>query len=136
MQILLSISFFIFDSFPIFILFFLSERRQIMSASLSKPNRAKFNVRSLPIRKGDEVLIVRGSLKGREGKVKSVYRRRYVIHIEKITRDKPNGQSVPIGIHPSNVVITKISMDKDRQSILNRKAAGRAQNKSTKAVSE
>ena len=107
-----------------------------MSASLSKPNRAKFNVRSLPIRKGDEVLIVRGSLKGREGKVKSVYRRRYVIHIEKITRDKPNGQSVPIGIHPSNVVITKISMDKDRQSILNRKAAGRAQNKSTKVVSE
>ena len=114
-----------------------SERRKIMSSSLSKPNRAKFNVRSLPIRKGDEVLIVRGSLKGREGKVKTVYRRRYVIYIEKVTRDKPNGNTVPIPIHPSNVVITKIHMDKDRTALIARKAASRALSKGTKlAASE
>jgi len=83
-------------------------------------------------RKGDEVLVVRGTYKGREGKVKAVYRRKWVIHIEKLTLDKPNGNSVPIGIHPSKVVITKISIDKDRQALLKLKADSRAAAKSTK----
>ncbi|KAG9641006.1 hypothetical protein KCU64_g12646, partial [Aureobasidium melanogenum] len=51
-----------------------SVRRTIMSAPLSKELREKYNVRSIPIRKDDEVTIVRGSNKGREGKVTSVYR--------------------------------------------------------------
>ena len=36
-------------------------RRKIMSAPLSKDLRLKYNVRSLPIRKDDEVLVVRGT---------------------------------------------------------------------------
>jgi large subunit ribosomal protein L26e len=78
-------------------------------------------VRSIPIRKDDEVTIVRGIHKGREGKVVSVYRLKYVIHIERVTRDKVNGQSVPVGIHPSKVVINKLKLDKDREAILERK---------------
>ncbi|PWZ44949.1 60S ribosomal protein L26-1 [Zea mays] len=49
---------------------------------------------SIPIRKDDEVQVVRGTYKGREGKVVQVYRRRWVIHVERITREKVNG-SVP-----------------------------------------
>ncbi len=81
----------------------------------------------MPIRKDDEVLIVRGSNKDKEGKVTSVYRLKYVIHVERVTRDKVSGQSVPLGIHPSNVVITKLKLDKDRESILARIKAGRDQ---------
>ncbi|KGQ03734.1 Cytochrome c oxidase assembly protein COX11 [Beauveria bassiana D1-5] len=102
-----------------------SERRVIMSAPLSKELREKYNVRSIPIRKDDEVTIVRGSNKGSEGKVTSVYRLKYVIHIERVTRDKASGQSVPLGIHPSNVVITKLKLDKDREDILARSKRGR-----------
>ncbi|KKP00983.1 cytochrome c oxidase assembly protein subunit 11 [Trichoderma harzianum] len=101
------------------------QRRVIMSAPLSKELREKYNVRSIPIRKDDEVTIVRGSNKGREGKVTSVYRLKYVIHVERVTRDKASGQSVPLGIHPSNVVITKLKLDKDRESILSRSKVGR-----------
>lgn len=36
-------------------------------------------------------------------------------------RDKSNGATSPIGIHPSNVVITSIKLDKDRRAILDRK---------------
>ncbi|PFH57533.1 hypothetical protein XA68_14901 [Ophiocordyceps unilateralis] len=111
-----------------------SQRRVIMSAPLSKELREKYNVRSIPVRKDDEVTIVRGSNKGREGKVTSVYRLKYVIHIERVTRDKATGQSVPLGIHPSNVVITKIKLDKDREDILARSKTGRelrAKNKVT-----
>jgi len=57
-----------------------------------------------------------------EGKVIQVYRKKWVIHIERITRDKANGQTVPIGIHPSKVVITKIKLDKDRKALLDRKS--------------
>ncbi|POR33905.1 60S ribosomal protein L26-1 [Tolypocladium paradoxum] len=111
-----------------------SERRVIMSAPLSKELREKYNVRSIPIRKDDEVIIVRGSNKGREGKVTSVYRLKYVIHVERVTRDKASGQSVPLGLHPSNVIITKLKLDKDREDILARSKVGRelrAKNKVT-----
>merc|ERR1711862_993325 len=40
-----------------------SQRRIIMSASLSKDLRKKYGVRSVPIRKDDEVLVVRGQPK-------------------------------------------------------------------------
>merc|ERR1712010_290996 len=105
-----------------------SQRRIIMSASLSKDLRKKYGVRSVPIRKDDEVLVVRGQHKT-SGKVICCYRRKYVIHIEKLTLDKPNGQTVQIGIHPSNCVITKLKMDKDRDALLKRKGAGAAAGK-------
>lgn len=48
--------------------------------------------------------IVRGSNKGREGKIISVYRLKYQIHIERVTREKTSGQSVPLGIHPVRIL--------------------------------
>lgn len=66
-------------------------------------------------------MVVRGSHKNREGKVIQVYRKKYVIHIERVSRDKANGAPVNIGIHPSNCVITKLKLDKDRKNILDRK---------------
>ncbi|KAI1418085.1 putative 60S ribosomal protein L26-1 [Hypoxylon sp. FL1857] len=112
------------------------ERRVIMSAPLSKELREKYNVRSIPIRKDDEVTIVRGSNKGREGKVTSVYRLKYQIHIERVTREKASGQSVPLGIHPSKVVITKLKLDKDRENILERIKVGRELRSKGKAAAK
>ncbi|KAI9311251.1 translation protein SH3-like domain-containing protein [Dichotomocladium elegans] len=97
-----------------------------MSSSLSKELREKYNARSIPVRKDDEVLVVRGSLKGREGKVVQVYRKKWVIHIDRVNREKANGATAPIGIHPSNVVITKLKIDKSRQAILDRKGVAKA----------
>ncbi|KAI8086373.1 translation protein SH3-like domain-containing protein [Halteromyces radiatus] len=96
-------------------------RQKIMSSALSKELREKHNVRSMPIRRDDEVTVVRGTYKGREGKVVQVYRKKWVIHIERITREKVNGATAPIGIHPSNVVINKLKLDHSRQAVLDRK---------------
>merc|ERR1719238_1096115 len=98
-----------------------SVRRIIMSASLSSELRAKHHVRSIPVRKDDEVSVVRGTYKGREGKVIQCYRKKWVIHIERITREKASGATVQVGIHPSKCVVTKLKLDKDRKSILERK---------------
>ncbi|CAF9930955.1 60S ribosomal protein L26 [Imshaugia aleurites] len=102
-----------------------SVRRTIMSAPLSKELREKYNVRAIPIRKDDEVTVTRGSNKGREGKVTSVYRLKYVIHVERVAKEKSNGTSAPMGIAPSKVMITKLKIDKDRENILERIKKGR-----------
>lgn len=75
----------------------------------------------MPVIKGDEVKVMRGAFKGKEGKVTQVYRKKYVIHVERCTRDKSNGQQIPIGIDASNVVITSLKIDKSRKAILARK---------------
>ncbi|ELR02770.1 ribosomal 60S subunit protein L26A [Pseudogymnoascus destructans] len=113
-----------------------SVRRTIMSAPLSKELREKYNVRSIPIRKDDEVTIVRGSNKGREGKITTVYRLKYIVHVERVVREKSSGQSVPLGIHPSKVVITKLKLDKDREAILERIKTGREIKEKLKSKSE
>lgn len=48
----------------------------LMSAPLSSDLRNKYNVCSILIRKDDEVQVVRGVFKGREGKVVQVYRKK------------------------------------------------------------
>ncbi|CAH4033929.1 unnamed protein product [Pieris brassicae] len=101
-------------------------RRVLMSSPLSKELRQKFNVKSMPIRKDDEVQVVRGHYKGQQvGKVVQVYRKKFVVYIERIQREKANGASVYVGIHPSKCVIVKLKMNKDRKSILDRRAKGR-----------
>merc|ERR1712149_90745 len=80
-----------------------SVRRKIMSAHLNKELHQKYHVKSMPIRKDDEVIVVRG------------------------TREKSNGSTVNVGIPPSNVMITKLKLDKDRRKILDRKDTSKAQ---------
>merc|ERR1711924_336471 len=67
------------------------------------------------------VQIMRGHYHDREGKVTQVYRKKWVVHVERVTRDKANGQTVQVGIRPSKVMITKLKLDKDRKALLERK---------------
>merc|ERR1712203_31852 len=78
-------------------------RRKVMAAPLSKDLRAKHNVRSLPIRKDDEVMVVRGHFKGQQtGKVVNVYRKKFVVHIERTQREKVNeAPSRSASTHPT-----------------------------------
>eukprot|EP00091_Calanus_sinicus_P022644 TRINITY_DN7278_c0_g2_i1.p1 TRINITY_DN7278_c0_g2~~TRINITY_DN7278_c0_g2_i1.p1 ORF type:complete len:126 (-),score=38.23 TRINITY_DN7278_c0_g2_i1:131-457(-) len=69
---------------------------------LSKELRTKYGVRSMPIRKDDEVQVVRGHYKGQQvGKVVQCYRSKFRIYIERIQREKANGATVNVGIHPA-----------------------------------
>merc|ERR1711898_38546 len=102
-----------------------SIRRRMMSCPLSKELRTKYDCRSVPVRKGDTVQVKRGSVeegvKGKMGKVLTVYRRRWCIHVEKVVRDKKNGSQVPIPINASNCEITQLKLDKSRKALLQRK---------------
>ncbi|GAA6051318.1 hypothetical protein NBRC10513_000329 [Rhodotorula toruloides] len=109
-----------------------SVRRILMSAPLSKELRAEHGVRSIPIRKDDEVKIVRGTYKGREGRINTSNRKNFRVFVEGVSRDKGNGATVPIPVSASNVVITKIKMDKDRTALLKRKSTKKGEDVETK----
>jgi len=102
-----------------------SLRRKMMSCQLSKELKTKYDCRSLPVRKGDTVQITCGSVengvKGKVGKVLTVYRRRWCIHVDKVVRDKKNGSQVQIPIDPSNCELTQLKLDKSRKELLARK---------------
>ena len=98
-----------------------SVRRIMMSCHLSKDLADKYDVRAMPVRKGDQVKVMLGGHKGQEGKVQTVYRRRRCIYIEKVVKEKVNGQQAQIPIHPSNCRITALKLDKDRKAILEKK---------------
>ena len=46
-----------------------------------------------------------------------------------LTSAVPPGSTVNVGIHPSNVMITKLKLDKDRRAILERRDTTKAQEK-------
>ncbi|XP_040195239.1 60S ribosomal protein L26-like [Rana temporaria] len=100
--------------------------RKIMSSPLSEELRQKYNVRSMPICKDDEVQVVRGHYKGQQiGKVVQVYRKEYIIYTERVQRGKANGTAVYVHIHPNKVVVTRLKLDKNRKKILERQAKSR-----------
>ena len=97
-------------------------RRKMLSSHLSKVLREKYKRRSMPIRKGDEVLIMRGKLKGKTGKISRVNLKKQRAYIEGITRKRTVGTDVQISFPTSNLQITSLNLaDKRRVKILERK---------------
>lgn len=92
-----------------------------MVTMLNVELKKKHDVHAFSIQKDDEVCIVQGGFKGREGKVIAVYRKNWIIHVDRITLEKVNGQRVHVGVDPSNCVITNLKMGKTRVSLLKRK---------------
>ena len=97
-------------------------KRRFARAHLSKELRAKYNRRSLGLRKGDKVKVVRGQFKKTEGKIEKINTKRERLYIDGISVVKKDGTKVSYPINPSNVIITELSLDdRMRQRILERK---------------
>ena len=100
----------------------LNERYRRFSAPLSSKLKESHGTNSVPVRNGDTVMIMRGDRKGSEGKVTQINRKNYRIFIEGATREKVDGTTTLIPIHPSKVMITRLNLDdKWRKKILERK---------------
>lgn len=101
------------------------EKHVALSAPLSKELRQTHNIKRLPIRRDDEVEVVRGKYKSRAGKIIAVKVRTMRVHVESVTVNKLNNETVYVPLHPSNLVITKLKMDKNRKSLIDRRSEGR-----------
>ena len=110
-------------------------RHKMMAAPLA-PNLVSKGAKTLPVRKGDTVRIVRGDHVGFEGKVSRVDLKRYRIFLEGLTREKVDGTNIFVPVHPSKVVIKNLKLDdKWRQAILEHKKQ-LAQSQKEKKVSK
>jgi len=102
----------------------LNERYRRFSAPLSSKLKDSHGTSSVPVRKGDTVMVMRGDRKGSEGKVTQIDREKYLIFVDGATREKVDGTQIPVPIHPSKVMITRLNLDdKWRKKILERKGA-------------
>jgi large subunit ribosomal protein L24 len=86
-------------------------QNKIISAHLSKELREKHGMRNITIRKGDEVKIMRGSFKGRQGKVTKVEMQKKKVSIEGIQRKKMDGTKLDVWFHPSVLMIKTLNLD-------------------------
>ena len=90
-------------------------RGKYLSASLSKDLKEKLGKKSLPVRSGDKVRVVRGDFKGHEGKVLTVDYGSYKVTIEEVTLAKPDGTTTFLPVDPSNLVIIDADLSDDRR---------------------
>ena len=90
-------------------------RGKHLSATLSKDLRADLGKRSLPLRSGDKVRVLRGDFKGHEGEVLSVDYTSYKVTIEEVTLSKPDGTAVFLPVDPSNLMIIDADTKDDRR---------------------
>lgn len=99
----------------------LHARRKFLSVNLSKPLQERFGKRSMVVRKGDDVVVMRGSFRGKHGPVEKVDINRERVHVEGIKVKKVDGSEVSRPLTPSNLQITKLTIeDKERQKVLER----------------
>jgi large subunit ribosomal protein L24 len=97
-------------------------RHKLMSAPLSPQLTASKSVKTLPVHKGDTVSITRGDHKGFEGKISRVDVKNYRIYLEGLTREKVDGTTIFLPVHPSKVMIKNLNLsDKWRKAIVERK---------------
>lgn len=96
-------------------------RHKFVSANLHPILRKEFGKRSMPLRKGDEVKIMRGSSKKFKGLVDSIDLKRGRVYVEGVKVKKVDGSEVLKPLEPSNLCITKMNLDdKKRQRALER----------------
>ncbi len=100
----------------------LHKKQKLVAAHLSKSLVKQFNKRSLSLRKGDEVKVMRGKYSGETGKISKVNLRKTKVYIENIKRKKVSGEETHIPFHPSNLLIVSPVMDDvKRKKIVQRK---------------
>lgn len=100
----------------------LHTKQKFIRSHISKDLRKKISKRSIGLRKGDKVKVMRGKFKKHEGKVESIDLKKAKIFVSGVEVAKKDGTKKPIGLEPSNLMITELNLDdKFRQKLIERK---------------
>lgn len=86
-------------------------KRKMLGANLSKELRKKYSRRSISVRKGDTVKVMRGKFKGKKGNIVEIKAKYSKIMIEGIQRKKQDGSKVNVPLRASNLQITELNLD-------------------------
>jgi len=95
--------------------------KNMLKCRLDEFLQEEYGIRSLVLRKGDLVRIMRGQFRDTEGKVVGVDYSNVRVYLENATTTKADGKEVQVPIHPSNLMLVKLELDDDRKRILEKK---------------
>ncbi len=86
-----------------------------MQATLSHELREKYRMRNVGIRKGDKVRVMRGSFRGKIGRVERVNPKLRKVYIGGVEWTKRDGSKALYPINPSKVMIQELELKDSRR---------------------
>ncbi len=94
-------------------------KKKLMNVALGKELRAQLRRRSMGLRKGDQVQIIKGKFKGTQGTVSSIDLKSMKIYVDAAVVKKRSGAQAQVPLAASKLRITKlITTDKKRQQAM------------------
>jgi large subunit ribosomal protein L24 len=96
-------------------------RKNHLNCRLDEFLQEEYGLRSLHVKKGDLVKIMRGQFRDTEGKVIRVDHKNMRVHLESATITKSDGKEVNTPIHPSNLMLVKLELDNERKKLIESK---------------
>jgi len=99
----------------------LHEKKSLLKCRLDEILQEEYGLRSLVVKKGDLVKIMRGQFRDTEGKVTAVSYKKVQVFLDNATLTKADGKEVAVPIHPSNLMLVKLELDDERKQLINDK---------------
>lgn len=87
------------------------QQGRFLSARLADDIRERVGTKSLPVRTGDRVEVMRGDHRGATGEVTDIDTDDHRIYVDGIERESVSGAETKIPLAPSNLRITKLDLD-------------------------
>ena len=90
-------------------------KQKMVGANLSRELRKEIGLRTIPVKKGDTVKILRGQYKGKTGKVEKVNLTKQRVFVAGAEFVKKNGSKSMYPLTSSSLQITKLNNDDKRR---------------------
>lgn len=91
------------------------QQDRFLNARLADSLRERVGTKTLPIRTGDKVKVMRGDHSGATGEVEDVDRDDAVVYVNGVDREAVDGSEARIALDPSNLTITRLDLDDGRR---------------------
>ncbi len=92
--------------------------KRFLKCRLDDVLREEYGVRSLGLKKGDLVRIMRGQFRDTEAKVTRVDYANARVHLDSASTTKSDGKEASIPIHASNLMLVKLELNDERKRLL------------------
>ena len=97
------------------------ERKSMLKCRLDEFLQEEYGLRSLVVKKGDLVRIMRGQFRDTEGKVTEVSYKKGIVYLDNATITKSDGKESNVPLHPSNLLLVKLELNDERKSLIEKK---------------
>jgi large subunit ribosomal protein L24 len=95
--------------------------KRLLKCHLDEFLQEEYGLRSLVVKKGDLVRIMRGQFRDTEGKVIRVDYANARVYLDSASITKSDGKEANVPMHTSNLMLVKLELDDERKKIIQNK---------------